>query len=250
MQVNNTSGKQPFIDFNNITTWDHFKLMLKDMLGEEKAAELANDIGHFLNIFIGWRDVRPWVEFFAVFKMPQWNLGLLEQRLVSNFLHYRSNYFVLCVGIFVIRAIFSPTMLLSLTICLASAVYLLLIVKMPIVIGQFTLRYREKAISIFLVSIVFMSITRALVRLIWSILMMITVCGLHMLFRPRSVTAKTSELYEELRLNGYSWFGGGDKSDDHSADTEDPENPSSSDDTYSAVVDHDADIRKRTMSSK
>lgn len=70
--------------------------------------------------------------------------------------------------------------------------------------------------------------------------------------RPRSVTAKTNELYEELKMNGYSWFGGGASS----SIEEDPENPSSlsgnnnnntSSSAYSAVVDNDADIRKRVQ---
>ena len=40
----------------------------------------------------------------------------------------------------------------------------------------------------------------------------------------RSVTSKTNKLYEELKLNGFSWFSGAapnDKSNDS-----DPENPS------------------------
>ena len=29
-----------------------------------------------------------------------------------------------------------------------------------------------------------------------------------MVFRPRSVTSKTNKLYEELKLTGFTWFGG------------------------------------------
>lgn len=221
-----TSSSRPFIDFANITSIDHFKLMLKDIFGEEKAIEISQDIGQLLSLLLGWREVRPWGEFFAVFKPPQLNLGLLEQRLATNFLHYRSNYLVLCTGIFTIRAIFAPVMLMSIVLCLSLALYFLVIVKLPIVLGQYTLKYREKSIFLVIFSLFFMSVTGALVRLIWTLLMMLLVCALHMIFRPRSVTAKTNEVYEELKVNGFSWFrgnfgsGSGSSSVDNDSDVE------------------------------
>ena len=175
--------RKSFINFLNPQISDHLKLMLKDIFGEEKAVEISQDIGQLLSILVGWRDIRPWAEFFAVFKPPQWNWGLLEQRLATNFLHYRSNYVTLCAGIFTVRVIFSPSMLFSLIICLSLTVYFLLIAKMPIVVGQFTLKYREKCVCLAGFSIIFLSLTGALVRLIWTVFMMAAVCGLHMTFR-------------------------------------------------------------------
>jgi hypothetical protein len=270
--LNNTPGNN-FINFNSAQLIDHLKLMLRDIMGEEKAIELSQDLGylhylkiffkkknnltisffflfssflgHILSHFIGWKDIRPWSEFFAVFKPPQLNWGLLEQRIATNFLHYRSNYFVLSTGIFTVRAIFSPSMLLSLLFCASLAIYLLLIRKLPIVIGKFTFRNRDKSLFLISFSILFLALTGALVRLIWTFLMMFIICGAHMLFRPRSVTAKTNELYEELKLNGYSWFVGTNSSQNF-----DPENPTSGNnnegnsDTY-AVRDSNDAIRKR-----
>jgi hypothetical protein len=171
--ISGNSSSKPFIDFNNITTIDHLKLMLKDIFGEERAIEISQEIGQVLSLLMGWREVRPWSEFFAVFKPPQLNWGLLEQRLATNFLHYRTNYLVLCTGIFTVRAVFAPVMLLSIVLCLALAVYFLIIVKLPIVVAQYTLRNREKSICIVVFSILFMSLTGALVRLIWTLLMVL-----------------------------------------------------------------------------
>jgi len=42
----------------------------------------------------------------------------------------------------------------------------------------------------------------------------------------RSVTSKTNKLYEELKLNGFSWFGGAGSSFNDKSNDSDPENPS------------------------
>ena len=95
--------------------------MLSDALGSEKVTESRDDIESFMINF--WlMNSRPWNEFFAVFKPPQWNYGLIEQRISTNCLHYRSNYILLCVGIFAVRMVFSPLMLLNLMICAAGAI--------------------------------------------------------------------------------------------------------------------------------
>lgn len=230
-QLDGNTPNAPYVDL--------IKASLVQAFGEEKAAELGLDIQNFLNILIGWRNVRPWSEFFGVFKMPQADCDLLKQRLATNLLHYRSNYLFLCAGIFSLRAIFAPTMFLSLLLCSALAIYFLLIAKMPIVVGEYTFRHREKVIFLSCFSILFMTLTGALVRLIWTLLMMVALCLAHMTFRPRSVTAKTDG--EEIKLNGFFWFGGA-----NSPDTEDVENPNSAE---SSIIDRETDIRKRTVST-
>ena len=57
--------------------------------------------------------------------------------------------------------------------------------------------------------------------------------------RPRSVTAKTSELYDELKLRGFSWF------DDSSSTEIDNDNDQDTFDSYSVMIDNDTEIRKR-----
>ena len=61
-------------------------------------------------------------------------------------------------------------------------------------------------------------------------------------YRPRSVTAKTGELYEELKMNGFSWF-----ESISSSDIDLENNQTETTESYSAVIDNDADIRKRVQ---
>ena len=157
--------------------------MLSDVVGAEKAAEIKNEIEVVVSNLIIWKTVRPWSEFFAVFKPPQWNYGLVEQRVTTNCLHYRSNYIIVCVGIFAIRVVFSPMMLLSLMICTFTTLYLLKVVKMPLIVGRWTLKYRDKCIILLGLSLSFLTFTGILMRLIWTFLVMVLICGLHMIFR-------------------------------------------------------------------
>ena len=43
--LNNTTGNN-FINFNSAQLIDHLKLMLRDIMGEEKAIELSQDLGY------------------------------------------------------------------------------------------------------------------------------------------------------------------------------------------------------------
>ena len=68
---------------------------------------------------------------------------------------------------------------------------------------------------------------------------------IHLIFhtpRPRSVTAKTGELYDELKLRGFSWFEivASSEIDIESSQKDTAE-------SCSAVIDNDADIRKRVQ---
>jgi hypothetical protein len=102
-------------------------LTLRGVLGEKKGKELEEEIGYAIEqikIF-GWKDLRSWSEFLHVFKIPILQRKNLEQRIVTNFLHYRSNYFVICLVLFVLRIIFAPYLLLALFCVVSFSVYLL-----------------------------------------------------------------------------------------------------------------------------
>jgi len=140
--------------------------------------------------------------------------------------------------------VFSPMILLSLVICAAGTICLLKVMKMPLIIGQLTLKYRDKCVVLLVLCLVFLTFTGTLIRLIWTSFVVAFICGLHMLFRPRSVTAKTCELHEELKLRGFSWL------DSVASSEMDIEiNQMDAIESYSAVVDNDADIRKRVQRS-
>ena len=92
-------------------------------------------------------------------------------------------YVLLCVGIFAVRMVFSPMILLSLVICAAGTICLLKVMKMPLIIGQLTLKYRDKCVVLLVLCLVFLTFTGTLIRLIWTSFVVAFICGLHMLFR-------------------------------------------------------------------
>lgn len=184
--------------------------MLKDVLGETRATVVEEEFRHFFETckILGWKDMRSWSEFFAVLKLPQWNLKHLEQRITTNLLHYRSNYLAICIIIFSLQIIFAPLVLLSLILVLACALYMLVVThNSPLVIGDVTINVKGKRVITIGVSVIFLILSGALEQLLWSSLYCIVVCTLHAIFRPRSVTSKTNKVYEELKINGFSsWF--------------------------------------------
>ena len=222
--------------------------MLKDYLGEQHFKEISEEMGHFIEQMktLGWKDLKSWNEFFGVFKIPQWNLKHLEQRLTTNFLHYRSNYLVICIIITLMQILFNPLVLLSLICITLFSIYFLILVKKPIVIGDMTINDKSKIYISVIGSILFLAISGALERLLWIIIYCVLVCALHMLFRPRSVTSKTNKVYEELKLSGFSWFGGGSDSPGGfgpaAGDPEDP--PQYKDEPQLGMT--TASVRKRT----
>eukprot|EP01038_Epipyxis_sp_PR26KG_P014250 gene14250-19123_t len=118
--------------------------MLRDYLGDRVTDELLSEVhtiyGYFHSLF--YKELKPWSEFFSVFKTPPTNARQLEQRITTNLLHYYANYL------------------------------------------------------------------------------------------PRSVTSKSNELYEELKLNGFNWFMI-NSNEMKSKDAMDPEDP------YSATTSKD-----------
>ena len=183
-------------------------MKLEDICGTERGKELKEEIGYAMDQIrlYGWKDLRSWSEFFAVFKPPQWNHKHLEQRVLTNFLHYRSNYLVIVASIFLIRILFAPFMLLSLLCVGAFCFYVLSILNKPIVINDVTLTLLHKQAACAIVSTLFLVLSGSLEKLLWTLLYCLLILTSHMVFRPRSVTSKTGKLYDELKMSGFSWF--------------------------------------------
>lgn len=64
---------------------------LKSIIGERLAEDLLEELAILFQQLqvLGWKQLRPWNEFFAVFKTPQFNWKHLELRVTTNFLQYR-----------------------------------------------------------------------------------------------------------------------------------------------------------------
>lgn len=198
--------------------------MLRDVLGDHATETVLHEINGLYQQakILGWKELRPWDEFFGAFKPPQMNWKHLEQRLTTNMLHYRSNYISVCGIVMCVQIIRAPVVLLTLVLIATMCTYGLLIVKGPVRVGDTVLSETVKRSVCAVVSIVLLAVTGTLEHLIWSILYCVALCGLHLLLRPRSVTSKTNRVFEEAKLGAYGWFGeskGGVSKDD------DPENP-------------------------
>ena len=201
-------------------------MMLKDLLGENRAHEISNEIGYFIEQckHYGYKDLRPWTEFIGDFKLPQWNVKHLEQRVATNLLHYRTNYLIICLLIFLLQLIFSPLTLISLIIISLCIFYVMVInSNQPIVIGEVTINEKGKRFLLIGVISIFLFISGILGQLIWSAIYCIIICLLHALFRPRTVSSKSNKAYEEYKLKGFSFFTTRIDKDDKVIDPENPD---------------------------
>jgi len=222
--------------------------MLKDILGESKSNQLSNEIGYFIEQckVYAYKDLRPWPEFLSDFKLPQWNVKHLEQRVATNLLHYHTNYMIICILIFLLQLIFLPLTLISLVIISLIIFYVMVInYNQPIIVGDITINEKGKRFLTIGVTLVFLFISGILGQLIWSAIYCILVCLLHALFRPRTVSSKSNKAYEEYKLKGFSFFTRVDKEDKPI----DPENPDINDNDQFQNGLTSASVRKRQNGS-
>lgn len=177
---------------------------LSEILGEKRGKEIKEEIGFFLEQtkIVLWNDLRSFSDFISVLNIPQLNKKNLQQRILTNALHYRSNYGLICILIFLTRILFAPFLLLSLILVLSFCFYLLVFISAPIVINDITISNNGKQLICVISTVIFLALCGALERLLWTVMYCILICLLHMTFRPRSVTSKTGKLYDELKLTG------------------------------------------------
>jgi hypothetical protein len=202
-----------------------FPAMLNDIFGPRRAEELSQDIGMFIEQLkiLGWRDMRPWDEFFSVFKSPSWEYRSIEQRVTANFLHFRTNYLSVVAAIFVVRLIFAPALFLCIVFCAGLTVGVVAVFKDPITVGDYTLNDNAKLTACGVISFVFLGLCGALEHMLWGLIMSLFICICHMMFRPRSVSSTANLYVSEAKLATAQWSSSGSHSD--GADKDDPENP-------------------------
>jgi hypothetical protein len=180
---------------------------------------------------LGWKEMRPWNEFFASFKPPEMKPDYVSQRVAANLLHYRSNYIFICAMVFLLRITFSPLLLITLAICAGLAYYSFVVHSGPFRIGEMLVDQRMKAYVAGGACVVLLILTGSLEALLWGLLSSLLLCGMHAFFRPRNIASRANHAYEEIKL---SWFGIGLASSDSgsgsrkkadSLSPDDPENP-------------------------
>ncbi len=177
---------------------------------------------------LGWKEARPWHEFFATFKPPELNFNNITQRVTTNLLHYRSNYVIITALIMLLRIVFSPLLLVSICICIGFFYYCFIIHNEPFIFGDIKVDGSMKITLCAVLSFIFLALTGSLENIIWGVLAAFILCGLHTVFRPRNIAARANFVYEDTKL---SWFGnaGGDKHKTDAMTPDDPENPSGRD---------------------
>jgi len=242
--------------------------MLRDVLGERATTELVeelNDLYEQLQI-LGWREMRPWSEFMAGFKVPDLNAAHLEERVTTNFLHYRSNYAAICAVLILLQVFLSPMLLVAVPLAIVFCCYVLVVHKRPVKIGDVVISTYGKQTACAIFCLFFFAVSGVLERLVWIIIYCVFTCGLHLIFRPRNMSAKANKIYEELKLNGYTNVFSGFTESSKSAETYsgkytggsgrevDPENPVEREQPsgfiapsfgYSSNVSGSGDMRKR-----
>lgn len=174
------------------------------MLGPRTADQIISELEPALQDLqqLGWNEMRPWSDFFATFKQPQFQLKHLEQRIVTNFLHYRTNYAFVCLGVLALQVLMAPMIIFSAFTIAGLWAYLFAIHKKPLIAGDIVLDATKKKLLFAGVACFLLVITGTLERLLWTIIYSVLLCGLHMVFRPRSVSSKANRVYEEAKLNG------------------------------------------------
>ncbi|CAM9356259.1 unnamed protein product, partial [Pylaiella littoralis] len=148
------------------------------------------------------REMKGWGEFFARFKAPKtWNTKVLDERLTTNFVHYRGNYSVVAAGLLVIGIISNPYVLLALLCSALLLTFLFPTGDRPraVRVGERTLESQERlAVAVIGVSCI-LGLTGA-----WYVLLLyggagVVLCLLHGVFRPRSIGSKASRVSAEAK---------------------------------------------------
>ena len=176
------------------------------MVGEYRLEELLEEYNQFLTKIktVAWTEQKTWSEFVAAFKMPQWDAKNLEQRITTNFAYYRANYICICAAIISLQILFAPVVFLVVAISLSLCIYVLIVRKKPIIIGNMEITGELKQYGCACITFLIMALSGVMVKLLWVALYSVVICFLHMLFRPRSVSSKTDKIYEDLHTSSGS----------------------------------------------
>lgn len=177
--------------------------MLRDLIGDKKAEEFLSELQSFMEDLqtLGWKELRPWSEFFGSFRVPEFTQSNIEEQIVTNFLFYRSNYAIMSLAILCLQILFSPVILLSFILVFGITAYLLFIHKAPIKVGDMKLTTLHKQYICAGTSAFILIITGTLTSLLWTFVYAVLLCGLHIVFRPRNLTSSANKVYEEMKLN-------------------------------------------------
>ena len=148
--------------------------------------------------------------------------------MVTNILHYRTNYIFLCFIICVFRLILAPYLIVTFLFCFAFSFYGKYVLKAPFTVQGVVVTDKMKDWIILGVNALILLWLGVLSEGFWMAFYCSLVVGLHALLRPRSITAKTNKVYEEFKVSsGMSslWSSGNGPSNEAMGGPDDPEAP-------------------------
>lgn len=157
-----------------------------------------------------FRQARPWGVFLKDIKPPmQWDRYNIELRICSNLLYFRSNYFMLAWAIMVLGVIMSPYVIIVLAIVFLWYVYVMLLLKGPMFVGDYEVDSQMKLVITTVTAVVFFTLTGALETIFFSFLFAALVCIVHMVVRSKSHSQLTCRAQEDIKLAIFTVFIGG-----------------------------------------
>mmetsp|Transcript_31345 Transcript_31345/g.40331 ORF Transcript_31345/g.40331 Transcript_31345/m.40331 type:complete len:187 (+) Transcript_31345:167-727(+) len=171
------------------------------MLAAMDVSEDVKELIEQLKI-LGWKERKPWNEFFDKFKAPKsWTYKHLEERITTNFLHYRSNYALIFTIIICAFIITNPGLLLSIFSCAGIFIYFVPTTHRVVRIGDKTFNQKEGILIASAGSTALLFLTGGFYKLLLIISVAGGVCVVHMIFRPRNISSKANRIFEETKLN-------------------------------------------------
>ena len=149
--------------------------------------------------------------FFSEFKTPsEWNRKNIETRICTNLLYFRSNYFTVVSFFLVLGVVFNPVIILSLIIVAAWYIYVMLVMKGPLMVGDYEVDFPMRLVICSISAIVFFALTGALEAVLWSLFYGIIVCLIHMIWRSKNHSELISPAQEDIKLALYVIYNGAD----------------------------------------
>uniref|UniRef100_A0A7S2UXU1 PRA1 family protein n=1 Tax=Fibrocapsa japonica TaxID=94617 RepID=A0A7S2UXU1_9STRA len=149
----------------------------------------------------GLKSMQPWGEFFARFKPPKrWDQTSLEQRINTNYLHYRGNYLFVMVAVTLLHVVLAPVMALVLAVCVCGFILLAPPSGREVRVGQRLLSRNEGLVLASIGSLALLLWSGTLYRLLMVLSLGFAVCVAHMVLRPRTLGSKTNRFMEEAKV--------------------------------------------------
>ena len=185
---------------------------LRDLIGPNRVRDIANA---FETVEIKIKDVyklaKPWKLFFTDLRTPsQWDRKNLESRICTNLLYFRSNYFTVVSCFMLLGIVFNPIIILSLIIVAAWYIYVMLIMKGPLMVGDYEVDFHMRLVICSISAIVFFALTGALEAVLWSLFYGIVACLVHLMLRSKNHSQLTSPAQEDIKLALYVIYNGAD----------------------------------------